>query len=71
MKKVGYKIIRRGFPQVYSYVNTKNGMKYWIGSARSKRWGMNERLHFNNEKDAVEWARQIAERIDQNGAQAS
>src|SRR5438876_2616175 len=69
MVKQRYTRIRRTFPQVYAYVNPKNGMKYWIGSARSKKWGMNERPHFNSEKEAVDWARQIAERIEKNGAE--
>lgn len=68
MSKHKHTVVRRAFPQVYSYVHPKNGMKYWIGSARSEKWGMNERPHFNSEKDALEWARQIAEKIEKNGA---
>src|SRR5689334_861202 len=44
-------------------------MKYWMGSARSKRWGMNERRNFNSEKEAVNWAREIAKKIEEHGAE--
>ena len=39
-----------------------------MGSARSKKWGMNERPNFNSEKDALDWARQIAEQIEKSGS---
>ena len=42
---------------------------YWQVSARSVRWGLNERKTFNNEKDAEKYARQIQAKIVENGKQ--
>lgn len=41
--------------------------KYWLVSARSAKWGLNERKTFNNEEDALKHARQIETSIIENG----
>lgn len=35
-------------------------MTYWEVSARSKRWGLNQRRNFNSEKEALDFAKEIA-----------
>src|SRR5215467_6299767 len=62
-------IVRKTFPQVYKLVHNKSGETYFQVSARSAKWGMNERKTFPTEKEALDYARQIAERIEVNGAQ--
>ena len=42
---------------------------YWMVSARSRKWGLNQRKTFNNEKDAEKYARQIEKQIIENGKQ--
>jgi hypothetical protein len=62
------KKVRGSFPQVYRY--PKAGMTYWEVSARSKRWGLNERKSFNSEKAALDYADQIADQIEKGGSVA-
>jgi hypothetical protein len=62
-------LIRRSFPQVYKYSDSKTGNPYFQVSARSVKWGMNERKTFSTEKEALEHARKIAELIEKQGAQ--
>lgn len=62
-------LIRKTFPQVYKYFDSKTGNPYFQVSARSAKWGMNERKTFTAEKDALEHARKIAELIEKRGAQ--
>ncbi len=50
--------IRSTFPQVYTMEHPVSG-KYWLVSARSKKWGMNERTTFKTETEALSHARQI------------
>lgn len=64
----GNMIIRKAFPQVYELRHPTKG-KYWLASARSKKWGMNERKTFTNERDALDYAKRIDEQITQNGRQ--
>ena len=53
--------IRRSFPQVYKHPYG------FLVSARSRRYGLNERKNFPTEKEATDYARGIAERIVQHG----
>ena len=62
-------VIRKSFPQIYKLVHPKSGEAYYVGSARSSKWGMNERPVFAKEKEALDWARNIAEQIQTTGAQ--
>jgi len=59
-------IIRKTFPQVYALEHPKMD-RYWIVCARSKKWGMNERKTFNDEDAALDYARQIEQRILNHG----
>jgi integrase len=61
-------IIRKTFPQVYALANGKTGGKYYMVSARSKKWGLDERRAFPTEAQALDYARQIAGHITANGA---
>ena len=60
--------IRSTFPQVYTMEHPVSG-KYWLVSARSKKWGMNERTTFKTETEALSHARQIEAALKLNGAQ--
>jgi len=46
-------IVRAKFPKVYKLVDKRNGLSYWVVDARSKKWGMNERPTFTNEKGFI------------------
>lgn len=59
--KKQYIRIRASFPQVYRYDYG------FLVSARSRRYALNERKHFPTEKEATDYARDIAERIVQHG----
>lgn len=59
-------IVRKTFPQVYALEHPKMG-RYWLMSARSTKWGVNERKTFNNEDDALDYARQIEQRMLNHG----
>ena len=61
-------LIRSSFPQVYALNHPTTG-KYWLVSARSKKWGMKERKVYQSEKDSLDYARQIEKSIQTNGAQ--
>lgn len=61
-------IVRTTFPQVYALEHPKIG-RYWLMSARSTKWGMNERKTFSNEDDALDYARQIEQRLVNHGKQ--
>jgi hypothetical protein len=61
-------IERRKFPQIYEFEHPKNG-RYWLVSARSKRWGMNERKTFPTKTLAEQYADGIEEKILKFGAQ--
>jgi integrase len=61
--------IRASFPQVYKYFDSKTDNPYFLVSARSRKWGMNERKTFSTEKEALDHARKIAELIEKRGAQ--
>ena len=62
-------IIRKTFPQVYRLKHSKSGLTYFQVSARSAKWGMNERKTFPTENEALGYARQIEEHVQINGAQ--
>jgi integrase len=59
--KKQYIRIRASFPQVYSHPYG------FLVSARSRRYGLNERKNFPTEKEATDYARGVAERIVQHG----
>ena len=61
-------IVRKTFPQVYAMEHPKIG-RYWLMSARSTKWGVNERKTFSNEDDALDYARQIEQRLVNHGRQ--
>ncbi len=61
--------IRATFPQVYKLHHKKTDDYYFLVSARSERWGMNERKTFPTEKEALDHARQIEEKLQNFGAQ--
>jgi len=61
------KIVRKSFPQVYELEHPRMVSRYWLVSARSTKWGMNERKTFNNEDDALDYARQIEQQLVNNG----
>jgi hypothetical protein len=61
-------IVRRSFPQVYK-LKYRNGSPYWMVSARSKKWGMDERRTFGDEAEALQYAREVEARIVATGAQ--
>ena len=45
-------IIRKTFPQVYALESPDKG-KYWLVSARSAKWGLNQRKIFSAEELAL------------------
>jgi integrase len=61
-------IERRKFPQIYEFEHPKNG-RYWLVSARSKRWNMNERKTFPTKTLAEQYADSIDEKLRKFGAQ--
>jgi integrase len=63
-------LIRSTFPQVYALQHPRGG-KYWLVSARSAKWGMNERRTFPAENEALDYARQIAKQIEATGTQTN
>ena len=63
--------VRATFPQVYKLTDAKSGKSYFLVSARSAKWGMNERKSFATDKEALDYARQIAKKIEQSGAQTN
>ena len=62
-------LIRKTFPQVYKYFDSKTDNPYFLVSARSRKWGLNERKTFSTEQEALAHARRIAELIQKQGAQ--
>ncbi len=62
-------ILRKAFPQVYEIEHRKNGT-YWLVSARSAKWGLNERKTFTTKRLAEKHAKDIEEQIKKFGAQA-
>jgi integrase len=61
-------IVRRNFPQIYELEHPKNG-RYWLVSARSAKWGMNERKTFPQKSLAVTYAGEIEKRLITFGKQ--
>ena len=61
-------IIRKTFPQVYALESSKGG-RYWLVSARSATWGLNERKTFPTQELANNYAREIEKRLFENGKQ--
>ncbi len=62
-------IIRRTFPQVYALESPDKG-KYWLVSARSTKWGLNQRKIFSTEDLALKYARDLEAQVIQNGKQS-
>ena len=62
-------IIRKTFPQVYALESPKRG-KCWLVSARSAKWGLNERKTFPQEELALKYARDLEAQVIQNGRQS-
>jgi len=61
-------ILRKAFPQVYELEHPKNG-KYWLVSARSAKWGMNERKVFPKKELAIKHAQKIDGQLVKFGGQ--
>jgi len=61
-------ILRRAFPQVYELEHPKNGT-YWLVSARSAKWGMNERKVFPKKELAIKHAQTIDGQLVKFGGQ--
>jgi hypothetical protein len=61
-------IIRKNFPQIYELEHAKHG-RYWLVSARSQKWGMNERKSFPKKSLAVTYAGEIEKRLVTFGGQ--
>ncbi len=61
-------IIRKTFPQVYALESPDKG-KYWLVSARSAKWGLNQRKIFSTEELALNYARDLEAQVIQNGKQ--
>jgi integrase len=61
--------IRKTFPQVYALESPTKG-KYWLVSARSKKWGREERKTFPTEELALKYARDLEAQVIQNGKQS-
>ena len=62
-------IIRKTFPQVYALESPDKG-KYWLVSARSAKWGLNQRKIFSTEDLALKYARDLEAQVIQNGKQS-
>jgi integrase len=62
-------VIRKTFPQVYRLKESKTGHLYFTVSARSKKWGMDERKSFPTELEAINYAKDIEKQIKKSGAQ--
>ena len=62
-------IIRKTFPQVYALESPDKG-KYWLVSARSAKWGLNQRKIFSTEDLALKCARDLEAQVIQNGKQS-
>ena len=60
-----YRPIRKNFPKIYGY--TKKGGDYFLVDGRSKRWGLNIRKNFNNQPDALGYARELESQVLANG----
>lgn len=59
-------IIRKTFPQVDALESPDRG-KYWLVSARSAKWGLNQRKTFPTEELALKYARDLEVQVIQNG----
>src|ERR1035437_820119 len=55
-------ILRKAFPQVYEFDHSKSG-RCWMVSARSKKWGLNERKFFPKKGLAIKHAQGIEEQL--------
>jgi hypothetical protein len=62
-------IIRKTFPQVYALESPDKG-KYWLVSARSAKWDLNQRKIFSTEDLALKFARDLEAQVIQNGKQS-
>ena len=60
-----YRTVRSSFPKIYGY--TKEGGDYFLVDGRSKKWGLTVRKNFNNQTDALGYARELEIQILENG----
>ena len=60
--------IRKTFPRVYRLADNRTGNPYYLVSARSLKWGLNERKAFPTEGEALDYAKRIEARLQANGA---
>jgi len=61
--------IRRTFPKVFRY--ERDGRDYFLVDGRSKKWGLNIRKNFNNQKDSLDYSRELENRILEGGKKVS
>ena len=66
---VKYIPIRRTFPKVFQY--ERDGRDYFLVDGRSKKWGLNIRKNFNNQKDSLDYSRELENRILEGGKKVS
>lgn len=68
-KTVKYTPIRKTFPKVLRY--ERDGRDYFLVDGRSKKWGLNIRKGFNNERDSLNYSREIEKQILERGKRIS
>ena len=66
---VKYRPIRKNFPKVFQY--EKNGRDYYLVDGRSRKWGLNIRKNFNNQKDSLDYSRELENKILERGKNVS
>lgn len=66
---VKYIPIRKNFPKVLRY--EKDGRDYFLVDGRSKKWGLNVRKNFNNQKDSLDYSRELEKQILERGKNVS
>jgi hypothetical protein len=66
---VKYVPIRKNFPKVLRY--EKDGRDYFLVDGRSKKWGLNIRKNFNNQKDSLDYSRELEKQILERGKNVS
>jgi integrase len=69
MKTVKYTPIRRTFPKVFRY--ERDGHDYFLVDGRSRKWGLNIRRNFNNQKDSLDYSRELENQILERGKNVS
>jgi len=69
IQTVKYVPIRKNFPKVFRY--EKEGRDYFLVDGRSKKWGLNIRKNFNNQKDSLDYSRELEKQILERGKNVS